>query len=59
MAASLVTLVVVYEAFVVSDFIQDNPADGVAFILNLSHLIIPISRIVFIYVTLVKQAGDK
>lgn len=56
-AAALVTLIIIYEAFILIDFLNSSPSDGVNFILNLSHLIIPIARIVFIYVTLVKQAG--
>lgn len=58
-AASLVTLVVVYEIFVAIAFFQGNPPNGVGFILNLSHLVIPTSRIIFIYLTLIKQAEEK
>jgi len=57
-ASSLVTLVAIYEFFVGYAFLQGDGPHGVAFILNLSHLVIPISRIIFIYVTLIKQAGD-
>lgn len=57
-AASLVTLVTIYEVFVFIAFLQGDVPHGVGFVLNLSHLVIPIARIVFIYVTLIKQAGD-
>jgi len=57
-AASLVTLVFVYEIFVAITFFQGDPSKGVGFILNLSHLVIPTARIIFIYVTLIKQAGE-
>lgn len=58
-ASSLVTLVVIYEIFIAWRFFLGDSDYGVSFILNLSHLVIPVSRIIFTYVTLVKQAGDR
>lgn len=56
-AGSLASLVVIYEVFVFISAIQGHPtADG--FVLNLSHLVIPVVRVVFIYLTLIKQADN-
>jgi len=57
-AASLVTLVLVYEVFIALAFFQGDVARGVSFVLNSSFLVIPISRVIFIYLTLIKQAGE-
>lgn len=57
-AASFATLVFIYEIFLAFTFFDGfNPSYGPAFLLSLSYLVIPLSRVVFIYVTLVKQAG--
>lgn len=58
-AASLSTLVVIYAVFLAVAFFDGSRAYGPAFILSLSYLVIPTSRVVFIYVTLIKQAGSK
>jgi hypothetical protein len=58
-AASLVTLVTIYEFFEVLAFFQGNEHAGVSLVLNLSLLVIPISRVILIYIMLVKQAGDQ
>lgn len=55
-AGSFVTLVFLYEVYVAVDFFGGNFSNGANLILNLSHLVIPIVRIVFIYLTLIKQA---
>lgn len=57
-AASLATLVFVYGIFLAITFFDGfSPTYGPAFLLSLSYLVIPLSRVVFIYVTFVKQAG--
>lgn len=59
-AASLATLVLVYEIFLAFALFQGDRAGlGPAFVLSLSYLVVPTSRMVFIYVTLIKQAGGK
>lgn len=59
-AASLATLVIVYEVFLAIAFVEGGrPGLGPTFILSLSYLVIPITRVVFIYVTLIKQARSK
>jgi hypothetical protein len=49
----------VYELFVALTFFKGDIGHGPGFILNLSHLVIPCSRVIFIYITLVKQAGGR
>ena len=58
-ASALFTLVGLYELVVFWQFTQGNPSYGPQFVLNISHLVIPGSRVLFIYLTLIKQAGDK
>lgn len=55
-AGSFVTLVFLYEVYVAIDVFTGNFDNAANLILNTSHLVIPIVRIVFIYLTLIKQA---
>lgn len=55
-AGSFVTLVFLFEIYGAVIFFGGNFETGANLILNTSHLVIPIVRIVFIYLTLIKQA---
>lgn len=55
-SASFVTLLLLYAVFLLVGYFQGDTHNGIEIILTLSRLVIPSARIVFIYVTLIKQA---
>lgn len=57
-AASLVSLFVIYEAFILVTLINNGSNHFSSLVLNVSYLVIPVARIIFTYICLVKQAGD-